>query len=102
MVAKNAKLDKYKVIHRPESTGGFDLGSLLGGREEDTDIFAPTVGSDPAGELIAGLESKLIGLLQEQGFRGDSTRLLLRSIDLSGKQAPKAWALLGEELKIKQ
>jgi protease-4 len=94
MVAKNAKLDKYKVIHRPEATGGLDLGSLLGGREEDTDILVPR-------SMLGILESKLTQVLKEHGFRGDSTRLLLRSIDISGKQAPKAWALLGDELKIR-
>jgi protease-4 len=94
MVAKNAKLDKYKVVHRPEATGGLDLGSLLGGREEDADILASS-------ELLSGLESKLCEMLKAQGFRGDATRLLLRSMDLSGKQSPKAWALLGEELKIR-
>jgi len=94
MVAKNAKLDKYKVVHRPEATGGLDLGSLLGGREEDADILASS-------ELLSVLESKLCEMLKAQGFRGDATRLLLRSMDLSGKQSPKAWALLGEELKIR-
>jgi protease-4 len=94
MVAKNAKLDKYKVVHRPEATGGLDLGSLLGGREEDADVPASS-------ELFAGLEGKLCEMLKAQGFRGDATRLLLRSIDFSGKQSPKAWALLGEELKIR-
>ena len=95
MVAKNAKLDKYKVVHRPETTGGLDLGSLLGGPQDDTDILAPE-------SLIAILESKLSSILKQHGFRGDSTRLLLRSVDASGKQPPKAWALLGEELKIIQ
>jgi len=94
MVAKNAKLDKYKVIHRPEAAGGLDLGSLLGGPQEDTDILQRS-------EVVTVLENKLSELLKAQGFRGDATRLLLRSIDLSGKQTPKAWALLGEELKIR-
>ena len=108
MVAKNAKLDKYKIVHRPEASGGFDLGSLLGGRDEDTDIFSVTNATNrsmdliPGGKLISTLESKLIDLLKEHGFRGDSTRLLLRSIDVTGKHAPKAWALLGEELRIVQ
>jgi hypothetical protein len=51
--------------------------------------------------VVTVLENKLSELLKAQGFRGDATRLLLRSIDLSGKQSPKAWALLGEELKIR-
>jgi ClpP class serine protease len=28
MVAKGAKLDKYKVVHRPEASTGLDLGQL--------------------------------------------------------------------------
>ena len=106
MVSKNAKIDKFKVIHRPEATGGLDLGSLLGGREEDTDIFSVSDVANFAGTAVANrgllgtLESKLTAVLQVQGFRGDSIRLLLRSIDWTGKEAPKAWVLLGEELKI--
>jgi protease-4 len=106
MVAKTAKIDKYKVIHRPEPSGGLDLGSLLGGPQEDSEIFG---GSDVANNanssvfntgLLPTLESKLTSVLQVQGFRGDSIRLLLRSIDWTGKQPPKAWVLLGEELRI--
>lgn len=93
MVAKNAKLDKYKVVHRPEASGGLDLGSLLGGREEDTDILA-------APNTMIPLVAKLADLLKSKGFRGDSTKLLLKSIDIKSNASPKAWALLGEELKI--
>ena len=106
MVAKNAKIEKFKVIHRPEASGGLDLGSLLGGREEDTDIFGLSEATGTASDAVAKsgllgtLESKLTAVLQVQGFRGDSIRLLLRSIDWSGKQAPKAWVLMGQELKI--
>jgi protease-4 len=106
MVAKNAKIEKFKVIHRPEASGGLDLGSLLGGREEDTDIFGLSEATGNASDAVANsgllgtLESKLTAVLQVQGFRGDSIRLLLRSIDWSGKQAPKAWVLMGQELKI--
>lgn len=106
MVAKNAKIEKFKVIHRPEASGGLDLGSLLGGREEDTDIFGLSEATGTASDAVANsgllgtLESKLTAVLQVQGFRGDSIRLLLRSIDWSGKQAPKAWVLMGQELKI--
>jgi protease-4 len=106
MVAKNAKIEKFKVIHRPEASGGLDLGSLLGGREEDTDIFGLSESTGTASDAVANsgllgtLESKLTAVLQVQGFRGDSIRLLLRSIDWSGKQAPKAWVLMGQELKI--
>ena len=106
MVAKNAKIEKFKVIHRPEASGGLDLGSLLGGREEDTDIFGLSEATGTASDAVANsgllgtLESKLSAVLQVQGFRGDSIRLLLRSIDWSGKQAPKAWVLMGQELKI--
>ena len=106
MVAKNAKIDKFKVIHRPEASGGLDLGSLLGGREEDTDIFGLSEAASTASNAVANsgllgsLESKLTAILQVQGFRGDSIRLLLRSIDWSGKQAPKVWVLMGQELKI--
>ncbi|MCE2810838.1 MAG: signal peptide peptidase SppA, partial [Planctomycetaceae bacterium] len=70
MVAKNAKIDKYKVVHRPEAAGGLDLGSLLGGPQEDTDILQSY-------EVVTVLENKLSELLKAQGFRGDATRLLL-------------------------
>ncbi|MFO0014275.1 MAG: signal peptide peptidase SppA [Planctomycetota bacterium] len=105
MVAKGAKLDKYKVVHRPEANAGLDLAQLLGGQDDEVDIALSELGGHSAnaasqGRWLAMLETKLLTLLQEQGFRSDSTRLLFRSIDWTGKQPPKAWALLGEELKI--
>ncbi len=107
MVAKGAKLDSYKVVHRPEASSGLDLGQLLGGQEDEIDISIAGLWDDQAGELSRGklvglLESKLLGMLKEQGFRADSTRLLFRSIDWAGNQPAKAWVLLGEELKISQ
>lgn len=107
MVAKGAKLDKYKVVHRPEASTGIDLAQLFGGQDDEIDILASDLWNDGSsnvnqGRLVALLEAKLITLLKEQGFRSDATRLLLRSIDWTGKQPPKAWALMGEELKISQ
>lgn len=107
MVAKGAKLDKYKVVHRPEASSGLDLGQLLGSQEDEIDIFAPSLWNESVnplskGQLVAVFESRLLAILKEYGFRGDATRLLLRSIDWTGKEPPKAWALLGEELKISQ
>lgn len=107
MVAKGAKLDKFKVVHRPEASAGFDLGQLLGGQEDEIDIATETLWDQSSSEMnssqfVAMLEMRLLTLLKEHGFRGDATRLLLRSVDWSGKEPPKAWALLGEELKISQ
>jgi protease-4 len=107
MVAKGAKLDKYKVVHRPEASTGLDLGQLLGGQEDEIDIATSALWNDSSSamssdKIVAILENRLLALLKEHGFRGDATRLLLRSIDWTGKEPPKAWALLGEELKISQ
>jgi protease-4 len=105
MVAKGAKLDKYKVVHRPEVSTGLDLGQLLGNQEDEIDIaYSGWSGMESSGlvgnRFFAMLETKLVAMLKEQGFRSDATRLIFRSIDWTGNQPPKAWALMGAELKI--
>ncbi|MFN9915056.1 MAG: S49 family peptidase, partial [Pirellulaceae bacterium] len=54
MVAKGAKLDSYKVVHRPEASSGLDLGQLLGGQEDEIDISIAGLWDDQAGELSRG------------------------------------------------
>ena len=98
------RLEKVRIVHRPEASSGLDLGKLLGGPDDEIDIHAtsdatPSLSSNPL-SATGILESKILGWLQAQGFRTEATRVLLRSADPNQSQTPKVWALLGEQMRI--
>jgi protease-4 len=105
MVAKIGKIEKFKIVPRPEASSGLDLAKLFGGQDDEMEIAVSAPEREahrwlPENRLLRNLESQWVAMVKERGFRSDATRLLLRSIDWTGRQPPKAWALLGEELKI--
>ena len=93
VVAKKAKLEKYKLIHRPEVPTGFDLFRVL---DESS-------GSDVAiesADVLQSLEQKLLGIFAQRGFRLDTTRMLLRSAWQSTSGKPAVWALMPQEMRV--
>ena len=93
VVAKKAKLEKYKLIHRPEVPTGFDLFRVL---DESS-------GSDVAiesADILQSLEQKLLGIFAQRGFRLDTTRMLLRSAWQSTSGKPAVWALMPQEMRV--
>lgn len=93
-VAKKANVEKYKVIHRPDSPSGFDLFRLLD-ESANNDIAA-----DHAG-VLKTLEQNLLGVLAHRGFRPDTTRALLKSAFKTSPGRPEIWALMPQELRVR-
>ena len=93
IVAKKAKLEKYKLIHRPEVPTGFDLFRVL------DESSGSDVASESAG-VLQSLEQKLLGIFAQRGFRLDTTRMLLRSAWQSTSGKPAVWALMPQEMRV--
>jgi len=94
VVAKKANIEKFKVIHRPEPSSGFDLFRALDD-SSDSDISIQQAG------LLKSLEVKLLGILAQRGFRLDSTRALLRSAWQSNNGKPAIWAIMPQEIRVR-
>ncbi len=94
IVAKKANLEKFKMVHRPEPSTGFDLFRMLD-ESSSGDIAIEQVG------VLQSLEQKLLGVFAQRGFRLDTTRVLLRSgwQNTSGK--PAVWALMPQEMRVR-
>ena len=86
-VAKKADLeDGYSVAHRPLSSGGLDLSSLLGSGGEE--------------EIFESLPSTTIRLLQRSGIDLRHTKMILDdSLKNNGK--PTTWLMVPFEMSIK-
>ena len=93
VVAKKAKTEKYKVIHRPEVSTSFDLFRVLD-ESNSSDIAIEQSG------VLQSLEQKLLSIFSQRGFRLDSTRVLLRSAWQSTSGKPAIWALMPQEMRV--
>ncbi len=93
VVAKKAKTEKYKVIHRPEVSNGFDLFRVL------DDSNGSDIAIEQAG-VLQSLEQKLLSIFSQRGFRLDTTRVLLRSAWQSTSGKPAIWALMPQEMRV--
>ncbi len=94
IVAKKASLEKYKVVHRPEPSTGFDLFRMLD-ESSSGDIAIEQVG------VLQSLEQKLFGIFAQRGFRLDTTRVLLRSGWQNPSGKPAIWALMPQEMRVR-
>ena len=93
MVAKKAKAEKYKVIHRPEVSSGFDLFRVLD-ESSGSDIAIEQTG------VLQSLEQKLLRIFAQRGFRLDTTRVLFRSAWQCTSGKPAIWALMPQEMRV--
>jgi protease IV len=94
VIAKKAKLEKYKVLHRPDAPSGFDLFKML---EEPNEIDI----SIKEASAFDTLATKLRGVMESRGFRIEATLSMLRSCLGHPQGAPKAWAILPQEIRVK-
>lgn len=94
-IAKKAALgDEYRVTHRPITKSGLDLGSLLGGEDEDI-ISINYLG----GRLLQSSPLPL-RLLKAQGLNMDTLQLLIND-SLSANKKPTAWLMGPSSLSIR-
>ena len=94
VIAKKAKMEKFKVIHRPEPSSGFDLFRALDD-SSGSDIAIQQTG------MLKTLEEKLLGVFAQRGFRLDSTRALLRSAWSNENGKPAIWAIMPQEMRVR-
>ncbi|MDZ4852832.1 MAG: signal peptide peptidase SppA [Pirellulaceae bacterium] len=87
-IAKKAKLEKYKVIHRPEPSTGLDLFQLLGESDEDE-------------ILMRVLSKEAIDMLQGSGFKISVLRTIVRATSPLTKGRPVVWALHPADLNVR-
>ena len=86
LVAKKAKLgDDYTVAHRPVASSGLDIGSLIGGGDDE--------------EIFSSLPSLAVQWMQRNGLKLDQTKVLLND-GLKRKGTPTAWLLSPFEFSI--
>ena len=85
-LAKKAKLEDYKVIHRPIARSGLDLSDLLSSGGEE--------------EIWSGISKATLQLLERRGLSLETTRLLLRD-GLTNDGLPTVWALSPIEFSIR-
>jgi protease IV len=88
MIAKKTKLEKYKILHRPEPSTGLDLFQLLGESDED-DILSHV------------LSKEAMKVIHRSGFTMGTLRLLLKDAQAFSQSRPRVWALHPAELKVK-
>ncbi len=94
VIAKKASLSKYKVIHRPEVASGFDLFRVLDEQNEEEVSVSQS-------STLKLLQHQMLNLLREQGFRMETTRILLESSLTTQRTRPMAWALFPAEWKLR-
>ncbi|MCA9171881.1 MAG: S49 family peptidase, partial [Planctomycetales bacterium] len=87
VVAKQAELDDYKVIHRPEASTGLNLAELLGQNDEDEILWRV-------------MPKNAFALLERQGFAMSTTLTLLRDALASPHRQPTVWLLGPAEISI--
>lgn len=98
-VAKRAGVDKYKVLHRPDSPAGLDLLRLLGERDDEMEIAVGATAN--ASHEIESLPATILAFLKQRGFRAEGMRAMLRWFESHPQSGPKAWLLMPEELRIR-
>lgn len=86
LIAKKADLgDDYSVAHRPLVSAGLDIGSLMGGKDE---------------EIFFNLPAAAIRLMERSGLELKQTQMILNdAMNQDGK--PTAWLLGPSEFSIK-
>lgn len=88
VVAKKAGLEKYTVVHRPTSTGGFDLSSILG-EADDEEV------------RLMGISSDALKLLRQRGVSSSVLDCLLRDAMQNVSGRPTIWAIGPAEIHVK-
>lgn len=91
MIAKKAGVATYKVVHRPDAASAGGLFSLFG--DEDS--------NEVTNKILADAEAKWLQTLGKLGFKLTGLRTLLKSTLENQSGAPKAWALMTDELRIR-
>jgi protease-4 len=91
MIAKKAGVSDYKVVHRPDAASAGGLFSLFG--DEDS--------NEVTNKILADAEAKWLQTLGKLGFKLTGLRTLLKSTLENQSGAPKAWALMTDELRIR-
>lgn len=91
VVAKKASVSDYKVVHRPDAASAGGLFSLFG--DEDS--------NEVTNKILADAETKWLQTLGKLGFKLTGLRTLLKSTLENHSGAPKAWALMTDELRIR-
>lgn len=91
MIAKKAGVADYKVVHRPDAASAGGLFSLFG--DEDS--------NEVTNKILADAEAKWLQTLGKLGFKLTGLRTLLKSALENQSGAPKAWALMTDELRIR-
>lgn len=91
VVAKKASISDYKVVHRPDAASAGGLFSLFG--DEDS--------NEVTNKILADAETKWLQTLGKLGFKLTGLRTLLKSTLENHSGAPKAWALMTDELRIR-
>jgi protease IV len=88
MVAKKAKIETFKLIHRPEPSTGLDLFQLLGESDQE--------------DVLARLFSKeALDVIHRSGFSMGTLRLILSDIQSLSQNRPTVWALHPAEMKVR-
>jgi protease-4 len=88
MIAKKAKLEKFKLLHRPEPSSGLDLFQLLGESDEE--------------DILSRMFSKeAIDVIRRSGFTMGTIRLLLKDAQTFSQDRPTVWAIHPAEIKVK-
>jgi protease-4 len=85
VIAKKAKLEDYRVVHRPIPRSGLDLSDLLGASGEE--------------EIWSGISKAVIPMLHRHGISLQSTKLLI-SDGLRNSGKPTVWLLNPNEIRI--
>ncbi len=113
--AKRAKLENYKVVHRPEPSSGLSLFELLG-EDDESDISLAGMSGNLLGMgsgLAAGLANsgnfrfaqqlnqEGIQLLRERGFKLTSIDLMIRDSLLPRRGRTTVWALVPLEMSFR-
>jgi protease-4 len=90
-ISKRAGLSKYKVVHRPDPASSGGLFSL----------FSDDDSNEVTHRVLADAEAKWLQTLGKLGFKLTGLRALLKSSLDNQSGAPKAWALMTDEFKIR-
>jgi len=91
VIAKKANVTSFKIVHRPDAAAAGGLLSLFS--DEDS--------NEVTQKILADAEAKWLQTLGKLGFKLTGLRTLLKATLENQSGAPKAWALMTDELRIR-